>query len=283
LKSKIESLWLAIFFLFTAVPIGISFGYAALYSFGIAGILPGGFTISNWTHTLFSSEVIFSFLFSIYVATISMALTIASALFLTSIFRKDLKHGWQATIIYLPLAVPSIVAAFFTFQLFTKAGFLSRIFYQLGWINNIQQFPDLIHDAFGIGIISTHVMMAVPFFVIYLTNLSLAENIEELLRSARTLGASFFQAEFKIAIPILLRKAFPAIVLYFIFVLGSYEIPLLLGRQFPQMVSVLMIRKLQRFNLLDIPTAYAMAVLYLLITGMLIILLFRKRKLGYDF
>ena len=171
----------------------------------------------------------------------------------------------RATLIYLPLAIPAIVAAFYTFQVLSKAGLF--IF---------------IHDTFGVAIIATHVLMAVPFFTILFTNLNASENIDELRNLARTLGGSVYQVESKVAIPILLRKAFPTIVLYFIFILGSYEIPLLLGRQYPQMISVLIIRKLQRFNLLDIPTAYAMAVLYLIITATMIVLLFRKRKLSYD-
>ena len=283
MKSKLNLLALFVFIFFTIVPLLMSFSYAVLYSLGLAGVLHSGVTISYWRNTIASHEVISSFLFSLYVAIVSMTITIAAALFLNSIFTKELSRGKLSTLIYLPLALPAIVAAFFTFQTFSKSGLLSRIFLQFGWITNVQDFPDLIHDTLGFGIIATHVMMALPFFAILFTNLSDSENIHELRRLARTLGASFRQAEFKVTIPILLQRAFPAIVLYFIFVLGSYEIPLLLGRQNPQMISVLMIRKLQRFNLLDIPSAYTMAVLYLLLTGGIVVLLFRKRKLTYDF
>lgn len=260
--ANFESFALSFFFLFTLVPLILSFGYAALYSLGLAGILNTSFTLSNWTNTVGSREVISAFLFSFYVALISMFITITLALLLTSIFRNEVS---RATVIYLPLGIPAVVAAFYTFQVLSKTGLFT-----------------FIHDAFGIGIIATHVMMAVPFFMIVFTNLNASENIDELRNLARTLGATGLQAEFKVALPILLRKAFPTTVLYFIFVLGSYEIPLLLGRQYPQMISVLVIRKLQRFNLLDIPTAYAMAVLYLVVTGTMILLLFQNRKLSYD-
>ena len=262
LKNKFETFALSFFGLFTAVPIILSFGYAALYSFGVVGILNTSFTLSNWTNTLTSGEVVSAFVFSFYVALVSIFITILLALLLTSIFRNEVN---RATVIYLPLGITAIVAAFYTFQVLSKAGLFS-----------------LLHDTFGISIIATHVLMALPFFTILFTNLNSSENLDELRNLARTLGASARQVEFKVAIPILLRKAFPTIVLYFIFVLGSYEIPLLLGRQYPQMVSVLIIRKLQRFNLLDIPTAYAMAVLYLIITATMIVVLCRKRKLSYD-
>jgi putative spermidine/putrescine transport system permease protein len=282
LKNKFTNFALLIYGLFTFIPLLTSFGYATLYSFGLAGILRSGFTFSNWVNTVSAIEVISSFAFSFYIATASIVLAISLALFWAAIFRKELHHRWASIVFYLPLGIPAIVAAFFTFQIFSKSGLLSRILFHSGFITDLQQFPDLIHDEFGIGIIATHVMMAVPFFTILFTNLTESENLDELRRLARTLGASFTQTEFRIAIPILLRKAFSVITLYFIFVLGSYEIPLLLGRQNPQMISVLVIRKLQRFNLLDIPTAYTMAVLYLIVAGFLIILLFRKQKLAYD-
>ena len=57
MKNKTQSLSLAIFFLFTAVPIAISFGYATLYSFGLIGILRGGFTFSYWINTSAPQEV----------------------------------------------------------------------------------------------------------------------------------------------------------------------------------------------------------------------------------
>jgi putative spermidine/putrescine transport system permease protein len=50
--------------------------------------------------------------------------------------------------------------------------------------------------------------------------------------------------------------------LFFVFVLGSYEIPLLLGRQSPQMMSILTMRKLERFDLATIPQAYVIALIY---------------------
>jgi putative spermidine/putrescine transport system permease protein len=68
----------------------------------------------------------------------------------------------------------------------------------------------------------------------------------------------------------LLKRALPNILLYFIFVFGAFEVPLLLGRTNPETVSVLAVRKLQRFNLLDIPQGYAIAVLY---TGFVFVLL----------
>ena len=63
--------------------------------------------------------------------------------------------------------------------------------------------------------------------------------------------------------------------------MGAYEIPLLLGQSSPQMISVLILEKLQRFNLGDIPVAYSMAVWYAaicIITISYLLMRFRKEE-----
>ena len=56
--------------------------------------------------------------------------------------------------------------------------------------------------------------------------------------------------------PVLLRRAAPTLVLYGVAVLGAYDIPLLLGRTYPQMVSVFVTDRLSRFDLNEIPVGY---------------------------
>jgi putative spermidine/putrescine transport system permease protein len=60
--------------------------------------------------------------------------------------------------------------------------------------------------------------------------------------------------------------------------MGTYEIPLLLGRQSPSMLSVLVIRKLQRFNLADIPQAYAISVIYIILVSIILMLVYRSQR-----
>src|SRR5262249_39037592 len=71
---------------------------------------------------------------------------------------------------------------------------------------------------------------------------------------------------------ILLSRAAANVLLLFVVVLGSYEIPLLLGRQSPQMLSVLTFRKYQRFDLLDKPQAFACSILYTLFALTVVVL-----------
>lgn len=252
--------------------------YALLFSLGIVGIIHDGFTLEYWGETLSGGEMWISLGYSLYVATVSSFLSIACALMLVIWGRAHFQKGLLSYAIYFPLAIPGIVAAFIVFQFMGKSGLLSRMTYGLGVTNAIETFPDLIHDAWGIGMISAHVMLAVPFLLILFLNLAKNERLEELSQLAATLGALPGQISRKIWLPILLKKSFPTLVLYFIFVLGAYEIPLLLGRESPQMVSVLIIRKLQRYNLLDKPEAYIIALIYSVLVLSLLWMALKNRQ-----
>jgi len=169
--------------------------------------------------------------------------------------------------------------AFYTFQLLAKSGIVSRISFQIGLLQDLNNFPDWINDSWGIGIIFAHTCMATPFFIILFNNLYQSERLQSFSDLAATLGASVMQINGRVLIPVLLHRAFATLVLYFVFVMSAYEIPLLLGSQSRQMISVFTIQKLQRFNLQDIPQAYVVSVIYTgLVIVFLIILLSNKFK-----
>ncbi|MEO1451378.1 MAG: hypothetical protein AAFV07_17735, partial [Bacteroidota bacterium] len=78
--------------------------------------------------------------------------------------------------------------------------------------------------------------------------------------------------------PVLISKAAPTLFLYLVFVLGSYEIPLILGRSAPQMASVHIIDQLQGFDLQTKPQAYAMALMCAGLVLGLVTLVLRTKK-----
>jgi len=262
-----------------ALPVCSGLVYASLYSLGIVGVLNSGVTLENWSIVIFGSPFWASIAFSLYVGIISISLSLLFALFIALSWRKALKNGMLSTVIYLPLCFPATVMAFFGFQMLSKSGFLSRLGFSAGIIDNLNSFPALVNDAYGIGIITTSVILVTPFFVILFTNLYQTEKISEYKELAITLGASKLELLHKVTLPILLKKSYATICLFVIFVMGSYEIPLLLGRQSPQMISVATLQKIQRFNLYDIPQGFAMAVLYVLIVvGFLLVLYLKNRN-----
>ena len=281
-KNILGRLGLALFVVLAILPIGFSIVYAAAYSLGLAGLLSDGLTVRHWQVLYESAEIVSSFGLSMYIAGSTVVITLAAALIITLSLRSSLQRGSLSYAIYLPLAIPAVVAAFITFQLFSGAGFLARIAINLGWISEIGQIPEMINDAFGIGIIIAHVFLATPFFTLLFNEIYSTENIEGLSQLGSTLGASSGQLLYRVKIPILLNRGATNLVLLFISVLGSYEIPLLLGRQAPQMVSVLALRKYQMFDISEKPEAFIVALLYTLIVLVLIAFIFRRKPDDFD-
>jgi putative spermidine/putrescine transport system permease protein len=265
-----------LFFLLIIFPFSAGLVYALLYSFGFIGVLSTGFTLHHWSEVLTSGEALHSFLFTLYAGIISLLLAVSlSLLFMT--LRKGKSNGWISHFIYLPLTIPAMVAAFFTFQFLSQSGFVSRLFLALHLTHGLEGFPDMVNDSFGIGIIVTHVMLALPFFIILFQNYYHSEKLETLRQLSSTLGSSTSQFNRRILIPVLLKKTAAPLALYFIFILGSYEIPLLLGQQDPQMVSVLVNRKLSRFDLLQIPQGYIVAILYTVLVSVLLFFIVKTK------
>ena len=211
--------------------------------------------------------------FSVWVAAASTGIATLLALAAAIAWQRDFRKGWLSYAVYLPLTAPAIVVGFFTFQLLSKGGFLSRISYHLGLTNSLTAFPDWVNDPLGVGIIAAHAWMAAPFFVLLFVHLFETEQLSPLGQAARTLGAGRRQVVWRVLVPVLLRKAAPTLLLYAFFMVGAYDIPLLLGAQSPQMISVLAIRKLQRFDLGDVPQAYAISFFFVVVVVLLLIFL----------
>ncbi len=277
-SKKFNYLIYALLVLFAVLPLVAGLGFAVLYSVGLVGVLNNGFTGEHWMRIFSEGNILQSFLYSAAIAIVSLLISVSLALPVSLKHHQSFRKGLLSYLIYMPLAFPGIVAAFFFFQFLTKSGVVSRLLYQLRLISSIDQFPDLINDTFGIGMIATHVFLSFPFFVLLFVNIIKTERIVEYQQLASTFAATKWQSLFRVSIPMLLQKALPNIILYFIFIFGAFEVPLLLGRSNPEMVSVLAVRKLQRFNLLDIPQGYAIAVLYTIFVFILLVFLFKVKS-----
>jgi putative spermidine/putrescine transport system permease protein len=279
LKNKEKHIGFILFVVFAILPFTLAFGYALLYSFGMIGIVNEGFTLEFWKEVFTSNTLGTSFLYSGIISAAGVFLSVSLALWVVLKFKESFNNKYLSFIIYMPLAVPGIVSAFFTYQLFAQSGFFARISHKLNWIESSQQFPDLVNDNWAIGIIITFISLLTPFFILLYLNIYKDERIEELSQLSRALGANKKQIALKVSLPIMLKKSWVLIVLYFIFLLGAYEVPLILGQESPQMLSVLILRELKQFDLSKISEGYVMAVAYTVVIMLATIFIFSRKKL----
>jgi len=278
LRSRSGTLGLLLFLAIAVLPIAASLVYALLYSVGLAGLLREGFTAAYWRTVLGGHEVWESLALSVGVAAAVVVFTAALGLALALGFSERLERGFLGYALYLPLALPGAVAAFFTFQMLTGGGGVARLLLRLGLLSDPSRFAPLVQDRWAVGIVLTHTALAVPFFALLFARLYESERVAELAVLAQSLGASRRQRLWRVEVPLLLHAAGTNLALLFIVVLGSYEIPLLLGRQAPQMLSVLAMRKLALFDLRQKPEAFVVALLYTAFVMALVAGLFRKGR-----
>jgi len=276
-SNAVERAGLLLFGVLAVLPVVLSLAYAALYGIGLAGLLSQGFTLEPWRRVVTSTEVWASVGLSVYVALAVVLLTTALALPVALGLRERLEKGWLAPVLSFPLAIPGTVGAVLALQLLAGAGLLSRLALRLGLSGGIAEFPSLVQDRWLVGVIVTHVALATPFFAFLFADSFRSERAADFLELAATLGATRSQGLLRVTVPILLHAAAPSLVLLFVLVLGSFEIPVLLGRQSPQMLSVLTYRKYGLFDLSQKPEAYVLALAFTLLALGLVGLAFRLR------
>lgn len=256
------------------IPVVIAIYYASAYSFGWFDVQDQAFSLKHWSALLqdpaLGSSIWFSFKNSLFTLffTLIMAFIIADREYNSSKKRLPLYF-------FLPLAIPPIVAAFLGFQWLNGGGWLARISFKLGLIDSIQEFPDFIYTASGIGIILVHALLLLPFFTILTHNYYRQSNIFSLGELSRNLGVSKVYFFINVTLPLILKKLFPMALLYLILLMGSYEVPLVIGGQHPKMLSIFVVEKLQRFDLANMPQAYAVALLFFTFVSVAVIFIHR--------
>jgi putative spermidine/putrescine transport system permease protein len=248
--------------------------YALACSVGVAGGRAPGFTTECWQQVLQSPETWISLLLSLAVALIVLLITVPSALILVLFFSDALDNPVIRYFLFLPVSIPPLIAGFMGTEWLGATGMNARvIFASTGTVA-----PSLINDYWHAGIIISLTLMSIPFMTILLWQYRQSEKLPELTELATSLGASKKQILFRVAIPVLLSRALPNTGLVFIFLFGAYEVPLLLGLQSPRMISVLIAHKFRKFDLADIPQAYALTVLYALVVGVTAWLVSRTKR-----
>ncbi|MEM7441878.1 MAG: ABC transporter permease subunit [Pseudomonadota bacterium] len=166
---------------------------------------------------------------------ISAALAIAIALLLRrTFFGKRL----AVFLFQLNLPIPHLVIAIGMLLVFSQSGLLSRVAGELGIISSPRDFPVLVRDSSGIGIILAYVWKEIAFFGIIVMAIlqSLGEDYEAV---AQSLGANRWQRFRYVTLPLIMPGLMSASIIVFAFTFGTYEVPRILGIRFPEMLPVM--------------------------------------------
>lgn len=214
-------------------------------------------TFKYYEEVLSSPQMKTSILFSLYIAFTSSLFSVIVGTLICMIIVINKKTKWiYEKLIQIPIVVPHIVVAIFILNIFSKSGLIARILASLGIISGQEQFFNLIYDKYGIGIMLAYLWKEIPFIIYFV--LSIMSNINDSLgEAAINLGASRWKTFKMVTLPLCRNTILSGFLIIFVFSLGAYEIPQLLGPTLPKALPVLSYIQYIHPNLQNRP--YAMA------------------------
>ena len=240
----------ALFVLLIVTPVAAGILVAILYAFGWTSVTDDGFTLDMWARVVSTPDIWWSLAWSTVMSV--TAVGASSALAFGALITK-LDTRWTA----LLMAIPGTVAAFLVFRF---GGAL------------------LVKDPWGAGVLVAHVLILAPFLSVLFAQASRATGLPALQDAARMCGATGPAVHRLVSWPVLWHRLRFHVLLIGIAFAGSFEIPLLLGRSWPEAVSVLAYNRFSRFSLETRPEAFVIVLVYMAVVGGLFAVAWRRTR-----
>jgi putative spermidine/putrescine transport system permease protein len=207
--------------------------------------------------TSFFGEVLaFSLGLAALVAVLAVLIAFPFTYLLTRESRK-FQSAWLVVLVAL-LSLSEVIIGFAWSTLLSRTAGITNLLVAFG----IMAEPAALSPSFG-AVLAGMVYQAFPYTVLVLYP-SLARLDPSLVEAARTLGASPARAFWNVVLPALRSSVLATTIMAFVFALGSYLLPQLLGRPRHWTLSVLITD--QALFQSNLPFAAAMAVFLLLVS-----------------
>lgn len=227
--------------------------------------------LDAYTNLLASDSFWDSLELTVRVAAISSLLAgllgglLAIALFLLNQYSEAGNSRLWHRLFQLPLTIPHLVAGYVFVLLFTQSGVISKLLASVGMIDEMTDFPVLVNDPFGWGIILAYTWKEVPF-VLLMVYPVLARIQKSWREVSRVYGAGNWNFIREIALPIMMPSWIIAVFIVFVFTFSAFEIPFLLGVTYPGMLPVYSFQLYTDGSLSDRPEALAVNIILALMT-----------------
>jgi putative spermidine/putrescine transport system permease protein len=236
--NRVSGSWVAIGLLALAPLVGMTWAVWAG-----AGGADGAFDLGTLATRLARPGPWLSLAWSTAAALVATMLATAGALTVALTFRGTRTADRAArALATLPLPIPPIVVAAAAVLVLSQSGLLARIAATMGWITVPADMPALLNVPHGAGLILALAWKELGF--LSLLSCTVVAGLDpELEATARTLGATERVAHRHVLVPLIWRGILPGVVAAFAFVLGSYELPALLGPTHPQPLAVAVLER----------------------------------------
>lgn len=223
-------------------------------------------TLRYYREVLTRPELLRSVWYSLRIAFVSAAGATAGGVLLCAVL---VMRGWTKgagmRIIQLPIIVPHVVAALFAVQVCSQNGILARLAFALGMIEEQQEFPMILYHSDGWGVILAYLWKEIPFIVYFV--IALMANINgKLGEAAVNLGAGVWRAFWSVTLPLCRNTILSGFLILFVFALGAYELPAILGATVPKALPVLAYEQYTHPDLRNRPYSMALNGIILVIS-----------------
>ena len=231
------------------------------------------FVLANYARFLtpfFGNVLVFSLYLAIAVAVVSLIIAVPFT-YLIARSRRVTQVIWLVALLSI-LSLSEVIIGFAWSTLLSRTTGITNLLVLLG----LMETPRALVPGFG-AVLTGMVYQAMPYAVLVLYP-SMVRLDPTLTEAARTLGASPLKAFFTVVLPALRTTLIATLIMAFIFALGSYLLPQILGRPSHWTLSVLITD--QALYQSNMPFASAMAVFLVLVSLALVALtMFAGKKL----
>ena len=242
--------------LFYGLTVGAGLVLALLQSLGPAGFAADG--VSAYGELLERPEIGRSILYTLYIAGASAILSVILGALLAWTLRWASAPVRTAGIVFhLPIILPHIVVGFVVMVLLAPTGPVSALVARLGFGSAVSDaFAWMLYSPAGIGMILAYVYKEFPF--VTLMALGVLRLVpERMVVTARMLGAGPVRRFFAVGVPTMRPILSQVFIILFLYALGGFEIPWLLGSSRPQMIPITIYSLYFQGSLEDRPVAMA--------------------------
>lgn len=261
LPIAFPALMLGIFFVIPfAIMVAISF-FARVQG----GFYEPSFTLANYGRFLtpfFGEVLVFSLSLAALVSLLCLLLGVPFTYRLTRM-RRRLQVMWLILLLGI-LSLSEVIIGFAWSTLFSRTAGLSNFFVWLGLMDEAVAWT----PSFG-AVLTGLVYQAFPYTILVLYP-AFSRLDPSLMEAARTLGASPVLSFFNVVLPVMRKTLLATFIIVFIFALGAYLLPQILGRPQHWTLSVLVTD--QAIYQSNMPFAAAMAVFLVIVSLALVVL-----------
>ncbi|MBM7846825.1 ABC transporter permease subunit [Arthrobacter roseus] len=226
---------------------------------------PASFTLEYWTGN--ATELARTTAVSLYIAGASTLLACIVGFIAASYILMTERAGrLVAAIGAATIPIPHLIGAGAVGLLLADSGFLSRL---LGLSDG--GFPALVGGPYSLAVIFEYAWKESAFVALVIVG-SLARSAGGLCETAATLGATPRQRITHVVFPLALPALAVSAVIVFVYTLGSYEVPWLLGAISPEVLPVRGVRLFGSIDLASRPEAMVTALLSILLGAVAILM-----------